>query len=82
MVSVAYFMLICSNFFDIASAVATASKCKRLDKIDFKAMENFSLQEIRKEIGLEEKFLLNAYTLEQDMFPNELDAKRLLLWVI
>lgn len=65
--------------FDIASAVATISKCERLDKIDFKKMENLTLKEIREKIGLEEKFLLDAYTLESDMFPDEKDSKRLLL---
>jgi len=65
--------------FDIASSIANVSMCERLDKIDFKKMENLTLKEIREKIGLEEKFLLDAYTLEQDMFPDETDSKRLLL---
>jgi len=65
--------------FDIASSIADVSKCERLDKIDFKKMEHLTLKEIRDKIGLEEKFLLDAYTLETDMFPDEIDSKRLLL---
>ena len=65
--------------FDMASAIADVSKCERLDKIDFKNMENLTLKEIREKIGLEDKFLLDAYTLEKDMFPDEIDSKRLLL---
>jgi len=64
--------------FDIASALADVSICKRLDKIDFKSMEDKSLKEIREDIGLESDFLQRAYKLEKTMFPNELESKRLL----
>lgn len=64
--------------FDIASNLGHISKCKPLNEVDFKSMENMSLEDIRNHIGIEKDFLINAYILEKTMFSDYIESSRLL----
>lgn len=55
---------------DMAVTLGHNSKVLPLDKIDFKSMEEKTLGEIRKELGLEVDMIKQLYQLEEKMFPN------------
>lgn len=62
---------------DIAMNLGHKSKCHPLDKVDFKSMEDMTIGEIRKSIGIELEPIRQAYLLEKILF-NGKDSQRLL----
>lgn len=54
------------------------SDCQPLDKVNFESMKDLTLDEARKEIGIEKSLLKAFYEVEQKRHPDSFESKRLL----
>jgi hypothetical protein len=54
------------------------SRCKALDTINYKELENFTLKEVREQIQLEKPLLSAYFEIEKANFPNSFESQRLL----
>lgn len=52
------------------------SDCKRLDKVDFEAMSDMTVSEVRKAIGLEEDLLRAYFNIEMKRYPDAIECQR------
>jgi len=64
--------------FDIAVNLGHVSNSTPLNEVDFKSMEELTLEEIRIKLGIEKNYLQHAYQLEQSMFATDEQCTRLL----
>lgn len=51
--------------------------CQPLDKVDYESLRELSLEEVRKEIGLESDILRAYYKIEKARYPHALESQRL-----
>ena len=52
------------------------SDCQRLDKVDFAAMSDMTVSEVRKAIGLEEDLLRAYFNIEMKRYPDAIECQR------
>lgn len=64
--------------FKDAVRLGFVSRCKRLDKVNYRDLQQLSVGEARKAIGLEEDLLRAYYRIEQSSFPHIAESQRLL----
>lgn len=65
--------------FKKAVRLGAVSECLALDSVNYKEYYNFSLQEIRSQLGIEEDLLKACYRIEKKRFIHSLESQRLLL---
>lgn len=54
------------------------SDCQPLDTVNFKSMMDWSLNDIRRAVGLETELLVAYYRIEKRRYPGSLESQRLL----
>ena len=66
------------KIFTKAAHLGYVSNCQPLNKVDYEKLMHLTLREAREAIGLEIDLLRAFYRLEQKMFPDSIECRRLL----
>jgi len=66
------------HVFRDAVRLGFVSDVKRMDKVDYRALQNLTLAEARAAIGLEEDLLRAYYAIEKRRYPDSFESQRLL----
>src|SRR5262245_29310014 len=66
------------RIFTDATKLGFISMCRPLDKIDYSQYLDYTLRDMRQDIGLESDLILAYYRIEQKRYPNAQATQRLL----